>query len=48
MTDIVANAMAGVTAVMGFVMEHAELAAIALGYPFIRAATRVFKRIVRI
>lgn len=46
--DVVANAMQGVSTVFSFVLENAQLAAIALGFPFVRAATRVLKRLVRI
>lgn len=48
MTDIAANAMAGVTTVFNFITGNAELAAIALGFPFCRGAVRVVKRLVKL
>lgn len=48
MSDIAANAMQGVTTVFTFITTNAELAAIALGFPFCRGAVRVVKRLVKL
>lgn len=48
MTEIANSAMAGVTTVFTFIMSNAELAAITLGFPFVRAAVRVVKRLVKL
>lgn len=47
MTEIASTAMAGVNTVFEFITANAELAAIALGFPFCRAAVRVVKKLVK-
>lgn len=48
MADMLANAMTSVTTVFEFVTGNAVLAAIAIGFPVARAATRVLKRIIKL
>ena len=48
MTQIASDAMSAVTTVFTFITGQPELAAIALGFPVVRAAAGALKRVIKV
>ena len=48
MTQVAISAMEGITVVFDFITSNSELAVIALGFPFVRGAARVVKRLIKL